>query len=185
MSLSLDPTVELDLDALCARAAQLLEHAGADTADGRVRERPDPRTVRYYQTLGLLDRPLRYDGRRALYGHRHLMQVVAVKCLQARGLSLAQAQQALAVASTAQLEAAVREALSAPDAPPPPAVLAQPEQTSPIDATPWRAVELAPGVLVVVDPRIYPPEHSAALIERLRAAAPAAPSPQPPRGARP
>ena len=38
MSLSLDPTVELDLDALCARAAQLLEHAGADTADGRVRE---------------------------------------------------------------------------------------------------------------------------------------------------
>jgi hypothetical protein len=96
MSLSLDPTVELDLDALCARAAQLLEHAGADTADGRVRERPDPRTVRYYQTLGLLDRPLRYDGRRALYSHRHLMQVVAVKCLQARGLSLAQAQQALA-----------------------------------------------------------------------------------------
>ncbi len=77
-------------------------------ADGRVRAAPDARTIRYYQSLGLVDRPLRYDGRQAVYGYRHLLQAAAVKLLQAQGLSLAQVQSALQGVSTAQLEDAVR-----------------------------------------------------------------------------
>lgn len=61
-------------------------------ANGRVREVPDIRTIRYYTTLGLLDRPAQMRGRTALYGERHLLQLVAIKRLQAKGLSLAEIQ---------------------------------------------------------------------------------------------
>ena len=63
---------------------------------GRVRGLPDLRTIRYYTTLGLLDPPAEMRGRKAFYGRRHLVQLVAIKRLQSRGLSLAQVQQALA-----------------------------------------------------------------------------------------
>ncbi|HEY1817566.1 MAG TPA: MerR family transcriptional regulator [Kofleriaceae bacterium] len=60
--------------------------------NGQVRAVPDERTVRYYATLGLLDRPLAMRGRTALYGRRHLAQVVAIKRLQSAGRSLAEIQ---------------------------------------------------------------------------------------------
>jgi DNA-binding transcriptional MerR regulator len=50
--------------------------------NGQVRAVPDERTVRYYGTIGLLDRPLAMRGRTALYGRKHLAQVVAIKRLQ-------------------------------------------------------------------------------------------------------
>jgi DNA-binding transcriptional MerR regulator len=60
--------------------------------NGQVRAVPDERTVRYYMTLGLLDRPTAMRGRTALYGRRHLAQVVAIKRLQSAGKSLAEIQ---------------------------------------------------------------------------------------------
>ena len=64
--------------------------------NGRIRAVPDSRTIRYYTTLGLLDRPAAMRGRTALYSQRHLRQLVAIKHLQARGLSLTEVQQVLA-----------------------------------------------------------------------------------------
>ncbi len=64
----------------------------AGQANGRVREVPDQRTIRYYTTLGLIDRPAEMRGRTALYGVRHLLQLVAIKRLQTHGLSLAEIQ---------------------------------------------------------------------------------------------
>ena len=61
-------------------------------SNGQVRAVPDERTVRYYGTIGLLDRPLAMRGRTALYGRRHLAQVVAIKRLQTTGRSLAEIQ---------------------------------------------------------------------------------------------
>jgi DNA-binding transcriptional MerR regulator len=61
-------------------------------SNGQVRAVPDERTVRYYGTIGLLDRPLAMRGRTALYGRRHLAQVVAIKRLQTMGRSLAEIQ---------------------------------------------------------------------------------------------
>ena len=52
-------------------------------------------TIRYYTTLGLIDRASEMRGRTALYGTRHLVQLVAIKKLQAKGQSLAEVQQAL------------------------------------------------------------------------------------------
>jgi DNA-binding transcriptional MerR regulator len=53
---------------------------------------PDERTVRYYVTLALLDRPSAMRGRTALYGPRHVAQVVAIKRLQTMGRSLSEIQ---------------------------------------------------------------------------------------------
>src|SRR5437764_5230066 len=83
------------LDELCARVAVALAVDYAGQASGRVREVPDRRTIRYYTTLGLIDRPAAVRGRTALYGRRHLLQLVAIKRLQAHGLSLAEVQSRL------------------------------------------------------------------------------------------
>jgi DNA-binding transcriptional MerR regulator len=76
-----------------------VEAALAEGYDGppnaRVRGVPDERTIRYYTTLGLLDRANEMRGRTALYGRRHLLQLVAIKKLQARGRTLAEIQRAL------------------------------------------------------------------------------------------
>jgi hypothetical protein len=60
--------------------------------NGQVRAVPDERTIRYYQTIGLLDRPLATRGRTALYGDKHVAQIVAIKRMQAMGRSLAEIQ---------------------------------------------------------------------------------------------
>ena len=44
------------------------------------------RNVRYYRTLGLVDAPLTGGG--AGYGEKHLLQILAIRLLQAQGLPL-------------------------------------------------------------------------------------------------
>ncbi|WP_432932290.1 MerR family transcriptional regulator [Microbispora sp. CA-135349] len=95
-------------------------------ANGRVREVPNERLIRWYTTIGLLDPPLGRRGRVALYGRRHLLQLVAVKRRQADGLSIADIQAELAGATDAMLQrvAGLAEPLSGPAprplSPPPP-----------------------------------------------------------------
>jgi DNA-binding transcriptional MerR regulator len=91
------------IDELGARVALALAQSQGQPS-GRVREVPDLRTIRYYTTLGLIDRPVAMRGRTALYGRRHLMQLVAVKRLQTRGLSLAEVQQKLVGLPNGDLE---------------------------------------------------------------------------------
>jgi len=57
-------------------------------AGGRLDEEISPRTVRLYATQGLIDRPGK-EGRSAVYGHRHLLQLLLIRSLARRGLSLA------------------------------------------------------------------------------------------------
>jgi DNA-binding transcriptional MerR regulator len=85
-------------------AQELAAHGllGAAT-DARVSAAPDARTVRYYTTLGLLDRP-RIESRQARYGKRHLCQLLAVKALQSADLPLAEIQQRLYGRSDKELE---------------------------------------------------------------------------------
>ncbi|WP_083949956.1 MerR family transcriptional regulator [Herbidospora yilanensis] len=70
---------------LAERATAAL--AGLAPANGRVSDVPNERLIRYYTTIGLLDPPLARRGRIALYGRRHLLQLVAVKRRQAEGAS--------------------------------------------------------------------------------------------------
>lgn len=83
------------LDELTTAVATALGEGYDCAASGRVRDVPDRRTIRYYTTLGLIERPAEMRGRTALYVRRHLLQIVAIKKLQALGRSLAEIQQAL------------------------------------------------------------------------------------------
>jgi DNA-binding transcriptional MerR regulator len=82
----------LTLPGLVAEVARRIAALPAPR-NGQVRAVPDERTVRYYGTIGLLDRPAAMRGRTALYGRKHVAQVVAIKRLQAMGRSLSEIQQ--------------------------------------------------------------------------------------------
>lgn len=107
------------LDELVRRVAVgLSDPAYPGAPNGRVRELPDRRAVRWYATTGLVDRPV-MQGRTALYGPRQLLQIVAVKRRQAEGRSLADIQAELAGATDETLRkvAAVSDELLAAQAP--------------------------------------------------------------------
>ena len=125
---------------------------------GQAAELPNLRTVRYYTTLGLLDRPV-MRGRVAYYTRRHLAQLVAIKRLQAEGLTLAEVQQRLYGLPDDALERIARlpESLETLDAPTPPAPTRRrrrfwtepPAPPTAPEATcvqTWQVILLAPGV---------------------------------------
>jgi len=85
-----DVKSHMTLNELAAETAAAL--GDLDQASGRVSEVPSVRTIRFYATHGLLDRPLEFKGRTAIYGVRHLHQLVAIKRMQARGLGLEEIQ---------------------------------------------------------------------------------------------
>ncbi|WP_306207827.1 MerR family transcriptional regulator [Actinoplanes sp. RD1] len=96
------------MDELLTRVHRALAAEYPGAPNGRVRELPDRRAVRWYTTTGLVDRPSGMRGRNALYGPRHLLQIVAVKRRQAEGRSLAEIQAELAGATDEDLTAAAR-----------------------------------------------------------------------------
>ncbi len=103
----MDPIAPWTLDELTSRVTAALAHqyrSGAvDQRNGQVTEVPNGRTIRYYATIGLLDRPYT-SGRTVRYGRRHLLQLVAIKRLQAQGLPLADVQQRLQALDAQALE---------------------------------------------------------------------------------
>lgn len=88
---------EWSLDDFLATVGEELSRLGV--AD----EAPDRRTVRYYASIGVLDKP-RAEGREVRYSTRHLAQVLAIKRLQAEGVRLAAIAERLAGLSTADLQ---------------------------------------------------------------------------------
>jgi DNA-binding transcriptional MerR regulator len=82
------------IEELSNRVAEALALDYGGIEDNRVRDVPDQRTIRYYTTLGLLGRPT-MRGRTALYGVRHVLQLAAIKRLQAARWPLAKIQQTL------------------------------------------------------------------------------------------
>jgi DNA-binding transcriptional MerR regulator len=114
------------LDELAERVDMALAVDYHGQPSGRVRAVPDRRAIRWYTTIGLIDRPAAHRGRTALYGPRHLLQLVAVKRLQAKGLALVAIQQELAGATDSQLARVARLPLdgrpTVPFGPVPPAV---------------------------------------------------------------
>ena len=92
------------IERLCELAGLALSESSYDgTNSARVRDLPDVRTMRYYTTLGLIDRPAEMRGRTAYYSQKHLQQLVAIKRLQSQGHSLASIQVRMVGISKAQL----------------------------------------------------------------------------------
>src|SRR5918996_1549093 len=105
------------LDELAERvdAALAVDYAGQPS--GRVRDVPDRRAIRWYTTIGLVDRPPAPRGRTALYGPPPPLQLVAVKRLQAGGLPLVAIQRELAGATDDRLARLARLPATGPPAP--------------------------------------------------------------------
>jgi hypothetical protein len=96
------------LDELVERVRRALAAEYPGAPNGRVRDLPDRRAIRWYTTTGLVDRPLGMRGRTALYGSRHLLQLVALKRRQAEGRTLAEIQAELAGAADDALAGVAR-----------------------------------------------------------------------------
>jgi DNA-binding transcriptional MerR regulator len=140
------------LDELTKRVGAALSVGYDGQPSGRVRDLPDQRAIRWYTTIGLVDRPAATRGRTAMYGPRHLLQLVAIKRLQAQGRSLVAIQTELAGATDAQLARVARLAAPEPRRPaatPPPsdrASVAPAAATAPAEApaAPARAAPARP-----------------------------------------
>ena len=148
--------IEFSLDDLVEAAAGLLRRLRVRAEDGRVSDLPDARTVRYYQTLGLIAKPVRYNGRNAVYSYRHLLQLLCVKRLQEEGHPLAMVQNALAGKTLTDLESSLATVASQ-TSPPGPSALPAPQALV--------ASEVRPGILVIIDPRLVANPQSA--LERI------------------
>jgi len=102
----------MELAELAAETLAATRPAGPEgvpaQANGRVRDVPNERLIRWYVTVGLVDPPLSRRGRVARYGRRHLLQLVAVKRRQTEGRSLAEIQAELAGATDERLAAVAR-----------------------------------------------------------------------------
>jgi DNA-binding transcriptional MerR regulator len=164
------------LDELAERVETALAVDYHGPVSGRVRAVPDRRAIRWYTTIGLIDRPATHRGRTALYGPRHLLQLVAVKRLQARGLPLVSIQQELAGATDTQLARVARlpEGVAAGPVPGPAAARAafvapRPARSKARRTTFWRAQPAAftaaagadaitaePAGLIPADPSALP-----------------------------
>lgn len=153
--------INLSLEELAGEVALTLEHYHllGSVADSRVSPIPDARTIRYYTTLGLLDRPW-IEGRQARYGKRHLLQILAIKALQARGLPLAEVQSRLYGLSDEQLEALLGR-------------LAVVEETANARAPHpiiWREIVIEPGCKLMVEEDWIPAATSDEMEKRIREA---------------
>lgn len=136
---------------------QLAGRGLAETRDGRVSTVPDARTIRYYTTLGLLDRP-RVLGRQARYGRRHLLQLLAIKALQGSPAtpSLAEIQSRLYGRSDAELEALL-------------AAAAERQPARGVRVVRWIEVPVEPGLKILAEEG-WSPADPEALEARVRAA---------------
>ncbi|HYV35903.1 MAG TPA: MerR family transcriptional regulator [Gemmataceae bacterium] len=150
------------LEELAAQVALALAVDYTGQENGSVRDVPDGRTIRYYTTLGLIDRPTQMRGRTALYGRRHLLQLVAIKRLQAKGQTLAQLQTQLVGLTDNELAAVAKlPAMEMLVETPPrrdatfwtqtPAPVEKRDPAEPVSGQPLQGVTIAPDVTLLVN----------------------------------
>ena len=148
------------MEELCLEVVRCLEHYGLrdGVSDQRVSAAPDARTVRYYTSLGLIDRPT-IVGRQARYGARHLLQLLAIRALQVQDMSLADIQTRLYGRSEAELLALIEAVATA-------------HQPSTPDIKPvvWHEITIEPGLKLLVEDSYTPTLEPALLQARIMAA---------------
>lgn len=97
---------------LTALAGAMLDASGVFPLSASARPRPTERTVRFYVTRGLVNPP-EGRGTAAVYGYRHLLQVLAIKLRQMEGATLETIEQELTPLTGDLLERRVAQALGA------------------------------------------------------------------------
>jgi len=143
---------DMTLEELVETADSMVRELAPKQTRYKVTERPDARTIRYYVTLGLLPKPVGYEGGRARYAGSHLLRLLLVKRMQAEHYTLARIARILERAD----DAAVLKLLDVPGDP----ATVNPVETPPMPAAapagPARArrIELAPGGALELPPDV-------------------------------
>jgi DNA-binding transcriptional MerR regulator len=130
------------LEELSQHSQRELELRKIPNPGGRVSQILSARTIRYYTSLGLVDRPLAYDGGVAKYGPRHLLQLLAIKILQAEYLPLPEIQKQLFGRTEQELKEVVDSASRAEQAS---------ETLAPARNETWFTRRVVPGLRILVD----------------------------------
>ncbi len=97
--------IDIKLDELVGIANELINLVVPRQPSDRVAEILNERSLRYYITEGLIDRPVGKEGTAALYGYRHLLQALIVKALQGAYLPIKRIREILAGKNDRELEA--------------------------------------------------------------------------------
>jgi len=92
------------LDELVTEAARIIPHIAQEQKRYRVSVYPDERTIRYYINEGLVDKPSPSPDKPSRFTYRHLLQILAIKHLQAQYLPLNKIKEMLAGLKEEQLE---------------------------------------------------------------------------------
>lgn len=92
------------MDDLVHAASEVIPVVAGPQERHKVTEIPDARTVRYYIQEGLVDRPHATSGSSALYGYRHLLQLVLIKVLQSLNLPIRRIHREIKALSNNQIE---------------------------------------------------------------------------------
>ncbi len=153
--------ITLSPDELSSEVAHLLDEyclAGA-SQDNRVSAVPDIRTIRYYTSLGLLDRP-RMEGRQARYGKRHVLQLLAIKSLQAIGLPLSEIQARMYGLSDAELESLLTSLSRGRQ---------KKKEQQVVRPVIWREVVIEPGLKIAIQEGWSPQVDEATTQEKINA----------------
>ncbi len=150
---------DFTLEELSDEVERLLKQRGLLDVqqDGRVSPIPDGRTIRYYTTLGLLERP-KVIARQAFYGKRHALQLLAIKSLQGLSMPLGEIQARLYGKSDRELEA-ILESISSK----------RKFEGAEIDPLLWREVMIEPGLKIMAEDQ-WRPSDEESLAKRICAA---------------
>jgi len=153
---------------------QILAEMDFEQERGTVTNLPDERTIRYYIAEGLIQAPGEKQGTASVFGYQHLLQLIAIKKLQAEHLPIRKIRELVNGKTERELESLLGIGASSakrggseakqyleslltqskrfdgPSSPPPPmfAAGAAPSQAQADDtmAASWQRVEIEPGL---------------------------------------
>ena len=125
---------------LAAHVTALVDSAGLRPTNASARAAPSARSVRFYVSHGLLDRP-EGAGTAATYGYRHFLQLLAIKIRQREGQTLESIKREMKDVTGDALERRIAQSLA-------PALVANPVNPRVEDEGPiqWRRLAVADGV---------------------------------------
>ena len=125
---------------LAAHVTALVDSAGLRPTNASARAAPSARSVRFYVSHGLLDRP-EGAGTAATYGYRHFLQLLSIKIRQREGQTLETIKREMKDVTGDALERRIAQSLA-------PALVANPVTPRTEDEAPvaWRRMPVADGV---------------------------------------
>lgn len=130
------------------------EH-GVSPVSGQAGNSVSERSIRYYRTLGLVDAP---EG--GGYGEKHLLQIIAIRLLQAQGLPLSRIRELLYGRSLDELREVRRRGLAEAIR-----VTASIRMAKPVEDELWRMIPLSEDYMLVSrrGTPLTPDQHEAVL----------------------